>query len=102
MIKHSPPAEPEFVMTEVTDPVELAKARAQRAKFNRNFAWFQQRSKEIYQGYRGKHICIAGEELFVADSAREADALAAAAHPDDDGRFVEYVPREWKWRANAN
>jgi hypothetical protein len=24
----------------------------------------------------------------------EARALAAAAHPEDDGRFVRYIPRE--------
>ncbi|HEV8711216.1 MAG TPA: hypothetical protein VGX03_00090 [Candidatus Binatia bacterium] len=52
--------------------------------------------------YRGKCICIAGEELFVADTPEEAIAQAAAAHPEDDGRFVRYIPREKLARIYAN
>ena len=44
--------------------------------------------------HRGKCICVAGEELFVADTAAEALAQATAAHPDDKGRFVHYIPKE--------
>ncbi len=82
------------VMEEVTDPVELAKARAQRERFDRNAAWLQAHVPEIYSRYRGKCICIAGEELFVADTPQAALALGAVAHPDDDGSFVRYIPRE--------
>lgn len=84
----------QVVMEEVTDPVDLAKAQAQRERFDRNFAWFQANVKTIYQQYRGKNVCIAGQELFVADSAAAAWALGEAAHPDDDGSFVQYIPRE--------
>jgi hypothetical protein len=83
-----------IVMEEVTDPEELAKARAQRERFDRNSAWLQAHIVEIYARYRGKCICIAGEELFVADTPEEALALATAAHPEDDGRFLRYIPRE--------
>ena len=83
-----------IVMEEVTDPEELAKARAQRERFDRNSAWLQAHIAEIYTRYRGKCICIAGEELFVADTPEKALALAAAAHPEDDGRFLRYIPRE--------
>ena len=83
-----------IVMEEVTDPEELAKARAQRERFDRNSAWLQAHIAEIYARYRGKCICIAGEELFVADTPEEALALATAAHPEDDGRFLRYIPRE--------
>ena len=83
-----------IVMEEVTDPEELAKARAQRERFDRNSAWLQAHITEIYARYRGKCICIAGEELFVADTPEEALALATAAHPEDDGRFLRYIPRE--------
>lgn len=83
-----------IVMEEVTDPEELAKARAQRERFDRNSAWLQAHVPEIYARYRGKCICIAGEELFVADTPEEALALATAAHPEDDGRFLRYIPRE--------
>jgi hypothetical protein len=83
-----------IVMEEITDPEELAKARAQRERFDRNSAWLQAHIAEIYARYRGKCICIAGEELFVADTPEEALALATAAHPEDDGRFLRYIPRE--------
>lgn len=83
-----------IVMEEVTDPEELAQARAQRELFDRNSAWLQAHATEVFSRHRGKCICIAGEELFVADTPEEALALAKAAHPDDDGRFVHYIPRE--------
>ena len=83
-----------IVMEEVTDPEELAKARAQRERFDRNSNWLQAHIAEIYARYRGKCICIAGEELFVAETPEEALARATAAHPEDDGRFLRYIPRE--------
>jgi hypothetical protein len=96
--KHPPP----IVMEEVTDPDELAKARAQRERFDRNSAWLQAHVLEIYARYRGKCICIAGEELFAADTPEEALALARAAHPEDDGFFLRYIPREKMARIYAN
>ncbi len=91
-----------IVMEEVTDPVELAKARAQRERFDRNAAWLQAHAHEVYSKNRGKCICIAGEELFVADTPQEANALGEAAHPDDDGSFVHYIPKEKIPRVYAN
>ena len=85
---------PPPVMVEVTDPVELAQAPAQRERFDRNSAWLQAHAHEVYSQHRGKHICIAGEQLFVADSALEALALGRTAHPDDNGRFVHFIPLE--------
>ena len=84
---------PPIVMEEVTDPTALARAQAQRERFERNSAWLQAHIAEIYTRYRGKCICIAGEELFVADTPEAALALATAAHPEDDGRFLRYIPR---------
>ena len=83
-----------IVMEEVTDTEELARARAHRERFDRNVAWLHAHGAEIYPRHRGKFICIAGEELFVADTAETALARAAAAHPDDDGSFLHYIPRE--------
>jgi hypothetical protein len=85
---------PPVVMEVVTDPEELARARAQDERFERNWAWFKVRAPEIYASHRGKCICIAGQELFVADTPEEVWALATAAHPEDDGRFTEYIPKE--------
>ena len=91
-----------IVMEEVTDPVELAKVQAQWERCDRNTAWLQAHAAEIYTRYRGKCICIAGEELFVADTPVEVWALAAVAHPDDDGRFLRYIPHERLARIYAN
>lgn len=87
--KHVP-----VVMEEVTDPEELAKAHAQRERFNRNAAWLQAHVAEIYSRYRGKCICIAGQEVFVADTPEEVLELTTKAYPDGDGRFLRYIPRE--------
>jgi hypothetical protein len=86
--------QPPIVMEEVTDPEELARGRAWRARADRNAAWLQAHAAEIYPRYRGKFVCIAGEELFVADTAGEVLALARAAHPEDDGFFLRYISRE--------
>lgn len=91
-----------IIMEEVTDPEELARARAQQERFDRNAAWLQAHAAEVYPRYRGKCLCIAGQELFVADSPEEALAMATAAHPEDDGRFLRCVPREKAARIYAD
>ena len=83
-----------IVMEEVTDTEELLKARRQREQFDRNSAWLQAHISEVYSKHRGKCICVAGEELFVADTVKEAIAQATAAHPDDKGWFTRYIPKE--------
>ena len=91
-----------IVMEEVTDPAELAEARALRARFDRNSAWLEAHAAEVYSRCRGKCICIAGAKLFVGDSPGEALALATKAHPEDDGRFVQYIPLEKVLRIYAH
>ena len=93
---------PPIVMEEVTDPEELARAQVQRERFDRNSAWLQAHALEIYARHRGKCICIAGEELFAADTPEEALALAKAAHPEDNGAFLRYIPREKMARIYAH
>jgi hypothetical protein len=83
-----------IVMEEVTNLQELAGARVQDERFERNFAWFQAHAAEIFAQHRGKCIGVAGERLFVADTPEEVVAQAKQAHPEDDGRFVHYVPTE--------
>ncbi len=85
---------PAVVMEELTDPSELAEARARRQRFERNWAWFEAHAAEVYCRHRGKCICISGEELFVGDAPAEVLALAKAAHPEDDGRFTGIIPKE--------
>jgi hypothetical protein len=84
-----------IVMEEVTDPEELAQARTRGERFARNSAWLQAHAPEIYAQYRGKCICVAGEELFIADTPEEALAQARTAHPEEDGSIlIRYIPRQ--------
>ncbi len=82
----------EFETSETAE--EAAAAREQDEQFDRNSAWLQAHILEIGEKYRGKCICIAGQQLFVGDTAREAIAQAIAAHPEDSGWFTRYIPRE--------
>ncbi len=93
---------PAIVIEEITDPNDNAQARVRRERFDRNAAWLQDHAQEIYMHHRGKCVCAAGQQIFVADSPEEAMALAQAAHPDDDGSFVQYIPRERFARIYAN
>jgi hypothetical protein len=83
-----------ITVSEVTDPTELAAARAQRAQFDRNSFWLQQHITDVYSRFRGKFICIAGQEIFSGNSVKEAIAAANSAHPEDRGWFTRYVPSE--------
>jgi hypothetical protein len=91
-----------IVLKYITDPQELEKTRAQKERFERNWKWFQAHAAEIYPRHRGKCYCVAGQELFVAETPQEVLALARAAHPDDDGRFTGYIFREKRTRIYAN
>jgi hypothetical protein len=42
-----------IVMEAVTDPEQLARARQQRAQFDRNSAWLQAHIVEVYSTHRG-------------------------------------------------
>lgn len=85
---------PHVIMEEVSDPEELAKAYLQHERFERNSAWLQSHIPDVYARHRGKCICVAGGELFVADTPPEVIALAHAAHPEDDGKLLRYIPKE--------
>ena len=84
----------EIQMKLVTDADELVTARSQRERFDRNVAWLQNNASQIYSQHRGKCICVAGGEVFVGATSEEAVAAATAAHPEDNGRFVQYVPKD--------
>ena len=94
--------QPPLAMEMVTDPVELAKAAELDAQFEKNWAWFEPRAADIYATHRGKCLCVAGPELFVADTPAEVLALARAAHPDDDGYYLRYIPKERAYRIYAH
>jgi len=84
---------PPIVMEVVTDPVEIARSRVEFAQFKRNSDWLEAHASEVY-GHRGKYVCIAGQELFVGDSVEDVLARAKAAHPEDKGFFLHYIPKD--------
>ena len=92
---------PPLVMVEVTDPEEIAKIKARRERFRKNSDWLQAHLPQVYAQHRGKFICVAGQELFVADTAPDAVATARKAHPEDDGPLLRYIPREKMERVYA-
>jgi hypothetical protein len=83
-----------IVMEVVTDPEEIARAKAQHARFRRNSDWLQDHIAEVYSQHRGQCICVAGQQLFVAPTAEAAVKLAREAHPEDDGFLMRYIPKE--------
>ena len=92
----------EVVVEESTDAEKSAKAKSRRERFDRNSAWLHANASEVYTKYRGKFICISGEELFVGNTFTEAITQAKSAHPEDEGRFVHYIPKEKVARIYAN
>jgi hypothetical protein len=82
-----------FTIEYENDPIKNAEARLQMEQFKRNLDWLQAHAKEAYS-HRGKYICIAGQELFVGDTAEEVLARAKAAHPDDWGMHTQFVRKD--------
>jgi hypothetical protein len=96
------PSNPIEMEEVILTPAELAKVNERWQRYDRNAAWLQAHAHDVYSQNRGKYICIAGQELFVADSVQEVLKLANRAHPEDDGRYLRYIPRENIPRIYAN
>lgn len=80
------------VQMEITaDPAELAEGHDRFEQYKRNSNWLKAHADEVYR-HRGKFVCVAGQELFVGDTAADARQRAAAAHPGDQGLIVRFVP----------
>jgi len=84
-------SEPRFIIEEVNDPEVAAQIREQDERARRNEAWLQAHWPELRPHARGRHIAVANQEAFIADTPEEAWAMAMAAHPDDDGALLQYV-----------
>jgi hypothetical protein len=87
-------AEAKFVIEEVTDPNEIARARAQSERHRRNTDWLQAHWAEVLPQARGKFLAVAGQEAFIADTPAEAWAWVDTMHPEDNGAIVEYIRLE--------
>jgi hypothetical protein len=80
-----------LTMELVDDPAVIAQARVQNERFKRNSDWLQAHWADLLPEARGRHIAVAGEEVFIADTPEEAWAMAKAAHPEDNGALSRYV-----------
>jgi len=96
----------EFSVEFITDPKVNARRMERMRQFNRNINWAASRWEDIVERAAGSYIAVVDEDLFVADSACEAERLAKESHPDSEGIFVRFVspvvgPRVYGNRWNA-
>jgi hypothetical protein len=85
------PRPPMTMSVEDPRPEGWTPSPGQIERYERNEAWFSPRLAEIHAQHQGTWICVAGQELFVADTMEEVTALAEAAYPEDDGRVVRLL-----------
>jgi hypothetical protein len=83
--------EPKLVIEEVNDPVATERVRLAQERYRRNSDWLAAHWGDLLPGALGKHVAVAGQEAFVADTPQEAIAAAQAAHPEDQGLLIQYV-----------
>ena len=70
------------------DPVELAEAFAQDARFEKNWVWFEAHAAEIYARHRGKVYCVAGQELFAVQRGQVQHLVANRHAAAPEGGFA--------------
>jgi hypothetical protein len=80
-----------ITMEYVTASAITEQDRARHERFQRNSDWLQAHWPDLLPQALGKHLVVAGQEAFIADTHAEALAMARAAHPDDDGPLSQYV-----------
>ena len=104
MIRQFGPPGPEkkLVLEEDHDPVRAAEHKTRRKRYVRNSDWLTAHWPDLLPAARGRHVAVAAQEAFVADTPEEAWAMARAAHPEDDGALLQYVPKEEGPRIYAN
>src|SRR5205823_2255190 len=74
-------ATPGLVLESNDGPVHAAAVRAHRERTRRNSDWLSAHWGELLPAARGRHVAVAGQQAFVADTPEEAWAMARAAHP---------------------
>lgn len=86
-----PPPTPAVLGEPITDPEEIARGLERRAAYLRNSNWLDQHWPDLLPQALGKHVAVAGQEAFVAESGEEALKRAREAHPDDEQIVLQYV-----------
>jgi hypothetical protein len=85
------PVEMKPIFTRLTDPAEIAEAKAFHEQIERNLKWLGAHWPDLLPQALGKFVAVAAEEAFVAESRAEARRLAALAHPDETGIVIQYA-----------
>lgn len=71
---------------------EKAKNKARSARHRQNVEWFYQHANELIEKHHGKFACVDDGVAYIADSPREALALAMATDSHEDGTsFTQYL-----------
>ncbi len=86
-----PIEEPKIVIEFGDDPVESARAREQDERLRLNLHWMQEHWGDVLPHGYGKFLAVAGREAFLGDTVEGAWAQAKAAHPEDNGAFIQYL-----------
>jgi hypothetical protein len=97
VVKLTPPR----IVDDGTNP-EITAMRLWQERHERNAAWAEAHMPEILAKYRGKHVAVAGQELFVADTNEAARAKAQAAHPEDDGIYGCFLSEQTQIQIHAH
>lgn len=87
---------------EVTDPIEIEQHRIHVEAFRLNSEWLEKNWHTLLPQARGRFVAVAGQEGHVAETAEEAIAWAAQAHPEDISPLVQFVLKELGPRIYAN
>ncbi len=82
---------PNIIIEEVNDPVEISRHREIAEAFERNSNWLQANWQNLMPQARGKFLAVAGQEAFLADTPEEAWSWSEQHHPEDKGPIVRYV-----------
>ncbi len=84
-------ASAQFIIELVNDPAESAQLASIYEQLRLNADWLETHWPDLVPRALGKLIAVAGQEAFVADSAKEAWEWAETQHANDLGTLVEYV-----------
>ena len=84
---------PTVTIYKLPDPQEIAEMAELKRKGDINHAAFEKLIPEIDKNCRDKFDCVAGGQLFVADSSEEVLAMSTAAFPDDNAFVFHYIPK---------
>ena len=77
----------------IIEGTEDSEFNQRMVQYRRNGEWLTTQGATLFQQFPGQYLAVSEGEVFVADSAWEAQRLAREKHPNDEP-FLQYIPRE--------